>query len=106
MQVSHLLSGREICVINGPSDMTKDELERKVAEMGGIFVQNPGRHVLIDKKEINSEHFSGWHSLIKACYLCSFLLMRYEISSVIYPDNYFLMKNIILTLYRFLVSIA
>ncbi|XP_025109281.1 DNA ligase 4-like isoform X2 [Pomacea canaliculata] len=42
-QVSHLLSGREICVINGPSDMTKDELERKVAEMGGIFVQNPGK---------------------------------------------------------------
>lgn len=63
--------------------MTKDELERKVAEMGGIFVQNPGRHFLIDKKDINSEHFSGWHSLIKACYLCSFLLMRYEISSKI-----------------------
>nr|KAG5701196.1 hypothetical protein BaRGS_023305 [Batillaria attramentaria] len=41
-QVSQLLAGREVCVMNGPSDFPKAELERKVVELGGTFVQNPG----------------------------------------------------------------
>ncbi|KAK7101253.1 DNA ligase 4-like [Littorina saxatilis] len=41
-QVSQVLSGKEVCVINGPADLTKQQIERKVKEMGGEFVQNPG----------------------------------------------------------------
>ncbi|XP_071117642.1 DNA ligase 4-like [Haliotis cracherodii] len=41
-QVSHLLEGKEFCVINGPSDFTKHDMEKKVVEFGGTIVQNPG----------------------------------------------------------------
>ena len=43
LQVSQVLQGREVCVMNGPADLPKCELERKVVEMGGTFVQNPGQ---------------------------------------------------------------
>ena len=38
-----MLSGREVCVMNGAANLPKTELERKVVEMGGTFVQNPGQ---------------------------------------------------------------
>ncbi|XP_076463012.1 LOW QUALITY PROTEIN: DNA ligase 4-like [Babylonia areolata] len=41
-QVSQVLSGKEVCVMNGPADLTKPQIERKVVEMGAKFVQNPG----------------------------------------------------------------
>ncbi|XP_060566406.1 DNA ligase 4-like [Ruditapes philippinarum] len=41
-QVSKLLEGKEICVINGPSSCPKQELEKKIVECGGSVVQNPG----------------------------------------------------------------
>lgn len=40
--VSRLLSGKEICVISGFGEVTKSDVERKVAEYGGSIVQNPG----------------------------------------------------------------
>ena len=43
IQISELLAGKEICVINGPSSNPKAALEKKIAECGGTFVQNPGR---------------------------------------------------------------
>jgi len=42
MQVSKMLEGKQFCVINGPRGFSKEETERKIAEHGGTFVQNPG----------------------------------------------------------------
>ena len=38
-----MLSGKEVCVINGPADHPKCDLERVIAEHGGVVVQNPGQ---------------------------------------------------------------
>ncbi|XP_052257350.1 DNA ligase 4-like [Dreissena polymorpha] len=41
-QVSKILEGREVCIINGPGGWNKQKLEEKVVECGGTIVQNPG----------------------------------------------------------------
>ena len=38
-----MLQGKEFCVINGPSTCPKQELEKRVVELGGVVVQNPGK---------------------------------------------------------------
>jgi len=40
-EVSQLLDEKEFCVINGSNEYPKQELEKKIAEHGGTFVQNP-----------------------------------------------------------------
>ncbi|GFN81474.1 DNA ligase [Plakobranchus ocellatus] len=40
-QVSHALQGREFCIINGPPTCPKQELEKRIVELGGEIVQNP-----------------------------------------------------------------
>ncbi|XP_068735127.1 DNA ligase 4-like [Montipora capricornis] len=40
-QVSQMFEGREFYIVNGPSTHTKAILEKKVAENGGTFTQNP-----------------------------------------------------------------
>ncbi|XP_050403534.1 DNA ligase 4 [Patella vulgata] len=40
-QISKMLEGKEICIINGSSDWSKSELEKKVVEFGGTITQNP-----------------------------------------------------------------
>lgn len=45
-EISTLFSNMELCVVNGPSDQPKQELERKITEFGGTFVQNPGSTTL------------------------------------------------------------
>lgn len=51
-QTSKIFEGKEFCVINGPSSLSKAAIEKKVAEYGGSVVQNPGSTtfcVLADK---------------------------------------------------------
>ncbi|XP_041359150.1 DNA ligase 4-like [Gigantopelta aegis] len=51
-QVSKMFENKEFCVINGPLDHPKHELEKKVVEFGGTIVQNPGSNtfcVLVEK---------------------------------------------------------
>lgn len=43
VRVSRLLDGKEICVVNGNDDISKQEVEKIVQEHGGTIVQNPGR---------------------------------------------------------------
>lgn len=38
---SDTFAGKQICVINGVPEMSKNDIERKIAEYGGTFVQNP-----------------------------------------------------------------
>lgn len=40
-QVSQALQGKEFCIINGPPTCPKQELEKRVVELGGLIVQNP-----------------------------------------------------------------
>lgn len=46
VQVSKLLEGKELCIINGPLHFPKHKLEEKVVEMGGVVVQNPDTKTL------------------------------------------------------------
>lgn len=39
---SDLLRGKEICVLSGFNEFSKNDLEKKIAEFGGTLVQNPG----------------------------------------------------------------
>lgn len=51
-KVSELLKGKEFCVVNGSSSLTKPDAEKKIIEFGGTIVQNPGSStfcVLADK---------------------------------------------------------
>ncbi len=48
-QISEMLSGREICVINGPTSYPKSTLEKKIIEFGGTIVQNPGMSYYLKK---------------------------------------------------------
>ena len=41
-KVSEMLSGKEICVVNAPADVSKAEVERQVLAFGGSIAQNPG----------------------------------------------------------------
>lgn len=41
--VTHIFAGREICVLTGLPETSKQDLECKVAENGGTVVQNPGQ---------------------------------------------------------------
>lgn len=43
IQTSKIFEGKEFCVINGPSSLSKAAIEKKVAEYGGSVVQNPGK---------------------------------------------------------------
>ncbi|GFR84311.1 DNA ligase [Elysia marginata] len=40
-QVSQVLQGKEFCIVNGPSSCPKQELEKRVVELGGLIVQHP-----------------------------------------------------------------
>ncbi|KAK2560071.1 DNA ligase 4 [Acropora cervicornis] len=40
-QVSQLFEGKEFCIVTGPASHPKAKLEKKVAENGGSFTQNP-----------------------------------------------------------------
>ncbi|KAK3794568.1 hypothetical protein RRG08_003717 [Elysia crispata] len=40
-QVSRVLQGKEFCIMNGPLTLSKQELEKRVVELGGLIVQNP-----------------------------------------------------------------
>ena len=40
--MSEILAGKEFCVINGKGEYSKQELEKKIVEIGGCVVQNPG----------------------------------------------------------------
>ncbi|KAH7957147.1 hypothetical protein HPB52_015665 [Rhipicephalus sanguineus] len=39
----NILRGKELCILTGCGDLTKQELEVKVAELGGSVVQNPSK---------------------------------------------------------------
>ena len=41
-KVSEMLSGREICVVNTPADVSKADVEKQVLAFGGSIAQNPG----------------------------------------------------------------
>ncbi|KAL8610583.1 hypothetical protein ACOMHN_006302 [Nucella lapillus] len=41
-QVSQVLSGKEVCVMNGSPDLSKTDIERNLVQMAATFVQNPG----------------------------------------------------------------
>ena len=40
-ETSQVFSGKELCVVNGPPSHTKQQLERKLVEMGATIVQYP-----------------------------------------------------------------
>ena len=55
--------------MNGPSDLTKAEIERKLVQMGATFVQNPGRSLFQCPEVIilvwrNLQHKSRTNSLL------------------------------------------
>lgn len=43
VRISRLLDGKEICVLNGNDEISKQEIEKIVRQHGGNVVQNPGR---------------------------------------------------------------
>ncbi|XP_002166379.2 DNA ligase 4 isoform X1 [Hydra vulgaris] len=59
---SSAFKGKEFCVINGSLTCTKQQLEEKIAEMSGVFVQNPGEDtycVIADKVNVRVKHIIG-----------------------------------------------
>lgn len=44
VRVSRLLDGKEICVINGNDDVSKQEIEKIVQEHGGSVAKNPRKN--------------------------------------------------------------
>ena len=40
-----MFKNKEFCIINGTSQWTKSDLEKKVVEYGGTITQNPGLYV-------------------------------------------------------------
>ena len=47
--MSEILTGKEICVINGTAHHSKANLEQKIVEYGGNVVQNPGTYIIKSK---------------------------------------------------------
>ena len=41
-----MFKNKEFCIINGTSQWTKSDLEKKVVEYGGTITQNPGLYVI------------------------------------------------------------
>ena len=58
-----MFENKEYCVINGPSEHPKQELEKKVVEFGGTIVQNPGECHLSFQPVLHS-----WYS--RSCVMC------------------------------------
>lgn len=46
-KLTKVFSNKEICVLTGYQEMSKKELEIKVAENGGDVAQNPGEPVIL-----------------------------------------------------------
>ncbi len=38
-----MFDGKELCVMNGSAKHSKTYLDRKIVELGGTIVQNPGK---------------------------------------------------------------
>lgn len=43
VKIGQVLVGKEFCVIDGPSNFPKQELETNIVQLGGTVVQNPGK---------------------------------------------------------------
>ncbi|XP_052777625.1 DNA ligase 4-like [Mya arenaria] len=73
-QVSKLLEGKELCVINGPSGLNKQQLETKIVECGGTVIQNPGAEtycVIVEKVNfrVSSMIKSNRYDIVRAEWL-------------------------------------
>eukprot|EP00731_Ephydatia_muelleri_P033439 Em0029g45a len=73
-KVSKMFEGKELCVINGPPGTSKEDLERKIAEHGGTFVQNPGPKtfcVVVHSLVVRAKNVikTGLYDVVKADWL-------------------------------------
>ncbi|ELU10753.1 hypothetical protein CAPTEDRAFT_17890 [Capitella teleta] len=73
-KVSELLSGKELCVINGTTSHSKSDLETKILECGGSIAQNPGSDtycVIADKVQIKVNNLirKGSHDIVRSSWL-------------------------------------
>ncbi|XP_064401547.1 DNA ligase 4-like isoform X2 [Halichondria panicea] len=69
-EVSSMFDGKEFCVVNGPKALPKEEIEKKIAEHGGSFVQNPGPDtfcVLVNRTIVKATNIikTGLYDVVK-----------------------------------------
>ncbi|XP_050440237.1 DNA ligase 4 [Adelges cooleyi] len=68
---SEVLEGKEFCVMSDCEHLTKAQIERKIHELGGSFVQNPGNNTFcvlandLKSMRVNAIQKKGEHSIIK-----------------------------------------
>ncbi|XP_059173254.1 DNA ligase 4-like [Physella acuta] len=73
-KLAEILEGKEFCVIDGPTHFPKQELEKKIVELGGDVVQNPDTTtfcVIAEKVAIKVKNLikKGKYDIVKADWL-------------------------------------
>ncbi|XP_039278065.1 DNA ligase 4 [Nilaparvata lugens] len=83
-RVTNLFEGKEICVFSGDTEITKKEIETKIAENGGKVTQNPGTqtHLIICGSEKNSIRVrnavsSGKHDIVTVSWFLQCVQLGY-----------------------------
>jgi DNA ligase-4 len=69
-ETGSMFKGKEFCVVNGTSEMTKEKMERIIVEHGGTFVQHPGAStncVVVGKMVQRAKNIlqMGKHDMVK-----------------------------------------
>ena len=74
-QIGDIFKNKEFCVINGTDKYDKNQLEKKIAELGGLLVQNPDQQTtfcLIASKTIHKVKLyinKGFYDIVNADWL-------------------------------------
>ncbi|KAF2364451.1 DNA ligase ATP-dependent [Trinorchestia longiramus] len=71
-QICSLLSGKELCVLEGDEEHSKQDLERLVAQCGGSVTQNPTPKtlcVLSDRNTVRCANLAKRHNIIKPSWM-------------------------------------
>lgn len=95
-EISQLFTGKEFCIINGPSDFSKHDIEKKVVELGGLIVQNPTVNTMciIAEKEnfrVKTIKKTGNHDVVHASWIINCFqkksLIPYTIDKMLYTTE-------------------
>uniref|UniRef100_A0A2C9JHQ7 DNA ligase n=1 Tax=Biomphalaria glabrata TaxID=6526 RepID=A0A2C9JHQ7_BIOGL len=73
-QIGQVLVGKEFCVIDGPSNFPKQELETNIVQLGGTVVQNPDANtlcVIADKVAVKVKNLikTNKYNIVKVAWL-------------------------------------
>eukprot|EP00795_Rhopilema_esculentum_P013203 gene13203-4019_t len=95
-EVSNLFEDHEFCVMNGSSEHSKHDLEKRIAEHGGKFVQNAGKDtncVIAEKVNVRVKNIIslGRHDVVSVSWLVACLnkgkVLAYKPNEMIFTSE-------------------